>query len=123
MSQLIERIGGTEPPQLPGYRLRVIDGNCLAGTDHRLKVLHSVGAVALPGKSLVVLDPQLRLAVNVFPGEDGHAQERSLFDEVLKTVQAGELWIGDRARYVYSQIFVGSLPARSGFCPSTSSRD
>ena len=33
---------------------------------------------------------------DVFPCEDGHAQERSLFGGVLKTVQAGDLWIADR---------------------------
>ena len=33
---------------------------------------------------------------DVFPCEDGHAQERSLFASVLATVQAGDLWIADR---------------------------
>ncbi len=28
--------------------------------------------------------------------EDGHAQERSLFTDVLKTVEANDLWIADR---------------------------
>ena len=32
----------------------------------------------------------------MFPCEDGHAQERSLCGGVLKTVQAGDLWIADR---------------------------
>lgn len=44
----------------------------------------------------VVMDPQRRLLVDVFPCEDGHAQERSLLKAVLPTVQAGELWIADR---------------------------
>jgi hypothetical protein len=96
MASLIEFVGGKSPQLLPGYKVRVLDGNCLEKTDHRLKVLRTIGAGALPGKSLVVLDPELRLAINVFPCEDGHAQERSLFDQVLKTVKAGELWIGDR---------------------------
>ena len=96
MASVIEFVGGKSPQLLPGYKVRVLDGNCLEKTDHRLEVLRTIGAGALPGKSLVVLDPELRLAINVFPCEDGHAQERSLFDEVLKTVKAGELWIGDR---------------------------
>jgi hypothetical protein len=33
---------------------------------------------------------------DVFPCEDGHAQERSLFGAVLETVQADDLWIQDR---------------------------
>lgn len=50
----------------------------------------------LPGQSLVVLDPSVMLAVDVFPCEDGHAQERSLFDEVLPTVEQDDVWIADR---------------------------
>ena len=81
---------------LPGYRVRILDGNCLAATDHRIEVLRNIGAKALPGKSLVVLDPQLLLASDIFPCEDGHAQERSLFDQVLERVKARELWMADR---------------------------
>jgi len=58
--------------------------------------LRRVDAGALPGKSLVVYAPDQGLVRDVFPCEDGHAQERSLFDGVLKTVQAGDLWIADR---------------------------
>jgi hypothetical protein len=43
-----------------------------------------------------VLEPALGLATDIFPCEDGHAQERSLVPEVLETVEAGDLWIGDR---------------------------
>ena len=96
MASLIEFVGGESPQLLPGYKIRVLDGNCLEKTDHRLEVLRTTSAGALPGKSLVVLDPELRLAINVFATENGHAQERSLFDQVLTTVKPGELWIADR---------------------------
>jgi hypothetical protein len=43
----------------------------------------------------VVLDPELRMAIDVFPCEDGHAQEPSLCESVLQTVKADELWIAD----------------------------
>ena len=43
-----------------------------------------------------MLDPQQKLATDVFPCEDGHAQERSLLDMVLETVKARDLWIADR---------------------------
>jgi IS4 transposase len=84
------------PPLLPGYRVKILDGNALAGSEHRIKELRSLAAGALPGKSLGVLDPQSGLVIDVFPCEDGHAQERSLLAEVLGTVQAGDLWIEDR---------------------------
>jgi hypothetical protein len=44
----------------------------------------------------VVLDPQAMLVTDVFPCEDGHAQERSLLDQVLETIRSGEVWIADR---------------------------
>ncbi len=93
---LIEELGTSRPPVFPGYRLKILDGNCLAATDHRLAVLQEVAAGALPGKSLVVYDPRLGIPTDVFPCEDGHAQERALLGAVLKTVQAGEAWMADR---------------------------
>jgi hypothetical protein len=93
---IIEELGGQVPALLPGFRVKILDGNALAGTDHRLKVLRHTTAAALPGKSLVVLDPALGLAIDVIPCEDGHAQERSLVGELLQTVQPGDLWIEDR---------------------------
>jgi hypothetical protein len=80
----------------PGYEIRIIDGNCLAGTDHRLDAIRLFAAKALPGKMLVVLDPISKLVVDIFPLEDGHAQERSRFDEVLAVVKPNQIWIGDR---------------------------
>jgi hypothetical protein len=96
LGELIQQMGGQHVPLLPGYQVRILDGNALAATEHRLKVLRSVGAAPLPGKSLVVLDPELGLAVDIFPCEDGHAQERRLFGHVLATVASGQLWIADR---------------------------
>jgi hypothetical protein len=36
------------------------------------------------------------LVTDVFPCEDGHAQERSLLDQVLEAIRPGEVWIADR---------------------------
>lgn len=81
---------------LPGYEVRIIDGNHIGATEHRLKVLQTEAAGALPGLALVVLDPQRGLAVDVYPCEDGHAQERALLPQVLERVKEKELWIADR---------------------------
>jgi hypothetical protein len=93
---VVKELGGQAPALLPGYRVKILDGNALAGTDHRLKQLRRTTAAALPGKSLVVLDPGLGLAIDVIPCEDGHAQERSLFGQVLETVEPLDLWVEDR---------------------------
>ena len=96
LGQIQEALGVQRESWLPGYEIRLLDGNCLEASEKRLRVHRGVGSAALPGKSLVVMDPQRRLLVDVFPCEDGHAQERSLLHAVLVTIQAGELWIADR---------------------------
>lgn len=87
---------GKLPPLLKGYRTKILDGNHLSASEHRIKELRRTWAAPLPGKILVVLDQELMLASHVFLCEDGHAQERSLLDEVLLRVQRGDLWIADR---------------------------
>jgi hypothetical protein len=96
LAPIVEQVGGAREPWLAGYQVKIIDGNCLEATEHRLKPLRELGAGALPGKSLVVFDPVLGLVTEVFPCEDGHAQERALLGEVLPTIKAGELWLHDR---------------------------
>src|SRR3954470_23098844 len=96
LGPVITAMGGKRAAWLPGYSVKILDGNHLAGTEHRLKELRTVGAGALPGKALVVLDPQAMLVTDVFPCEDGHARERSLLDQVLETIRSGEVWIADR---------------------------
>ena len=92
----IAQLDGQRAPWLPGYRVNIIDGNCLEASARRLKALREVQGGALPGTSLVVSEPAHGLGTDVFPCEDGHAQERSLFGAVLETVHAGDLWIQDR---------------------------
>jgi len=79
LAPIISLMRGEIPPLLKGYRTRILDGNHLAGTEHRIKGLRRLRAAALPGQSLVILDPELMLMVDVVPCEDGYAQERSLF--------------------------------------------
>jgi len=96
VTPVIEGLKGTRRSPLPGYPVRLLDGNCIEASEHRIEELRLVAAGALPGKSLVVYDPVLGIPVDVFPCEDGHAQERSLLNQVLPTVKKGELWVADR---------------------------
>ncbi len=93
---VIEKLGGAIPSPLPGLRLKLLDGNCIEKSHHRLKELRTIAAGPLPGKSLVVYDPVLRLPIDVFLCEDGHAQERSLLISVLATIETDDAWIADR---------------------------
>lgn len=110
---LIEGLGGTIESLLPGFRVKLLDGNCIEASEHRIKELRTLAAGALPGKSLVVYDPALRLPIDVFPCEDGHAQERSLLGDVLPTVEMNDLWICDRNFCVRSFLF--GIALRNGF--------
>jgi IS4 transposase len=96
LAPVIDAMKGARPDWLPGYRARILDGNHLPGSEHRLKELRTIRAGALPGHALVVLDPRLMLATELVLCEDGHAQERSLLDQVLEIVAAKDLWIADR---------------------------
>ena len=93
---VIDELQARRAPWLPGYRICILDGNHLSATEHRLQPLRDTWAAPLPGKILVVMDPELDLARQVFLTPDGHAQERSLLDEVVPTVGAQDLWIADR---------------------------
>jgi hypothetical protein len=73
LGAIIDEVGGRNDPWLEGYR-----------------------AGALPGHSLVVLDPERMLITDVVPCEDGHAQERSMTAAILEMVRPGDLWIKDR---------------------------
>jgi len=96
LAAVVDQMGGRVPELLPGYRVRIIDGNHLAATERRLKVLHRSKAGPLPGHALVILDPSLMLVTEMIPCEDGHAQERSLSPEILDLVARNDVWIADR---------------------------
>ncbi len=96
MIEIQDALDIVRPSLLPGFDVRILDGNCLAASEKRLAVHRQLGSAALPGKSLVVMDPARKMLVDVFPCEDGHAQERSLLDQVIPTVIAGQLWLADR---------------------------
>ena len=84
------------PPSLPGWRLRVLDGNHLAASEKRLAPLRGWRGAALPGHTLVVYDPDTTLVTDLVACEDAHAQERSAVAPLLACARAGELWIADR---------------------------
>jgi Transposase DDE domain len=84
------------PPLLPGYRVRVLDGNHLAGTEHRVEALRRYRAAALPGHALVFYDPQWDMVTDVLPCEDAYAQERTLLPEVVPMVATQDCIVADR---------------------------
>lgn len=111
---LIRQLDATLPELVPGYHAKILDGNHLAATEHRIEATRSTHAAPLPGQSLVVLDPAMMLVIDVVPCEDAHAQERSLVDQVLPGVGPGDLWIADR-NFCTTRFLFGVRARRGSF--------
>ncbi len=99
---------------LPGWRLRVLDGNHLPASEKRLLPLRGFRGAALPGQSLVVYDPDLGLVTDLVACEDAHASERAAVAPLLEGAQPGELWIADR-HYCTRTVLGGLDDAGAGF--------
>ena len=113
LEPIIRQMKGTKPPLLKGYRTKILDGNHLAGTEHRPKILRDVAAGCLPGQTLVVLEPETGLASEVICCEDGHTQERKLLSLIWTMVNERDLWIADRN--FCTTMFLFGLAARKAF--------
>jgi hypothetical protein len=96
IAPVIRALRSSLPPLLPGYRVKFLDGNHLAATEHRLEELRPTWAAPLPGIALAVLDQEQMTVTDVLLTEDGHAQERALLDQVYPLVGAGDVWVADR---------------------------
>lgn len=93
---VVEPLRAGRTPLLPGFRMRVVDGNHLPASDKRLAPLRDFRGAALPGHALVVFDPELGLAVDLIPCEDAYASERVLMPAAMEAARAGDLWLADR---------------------------
>lgn len=113
LEPILRQSGWANPDLLPGYRVKVLDGNHLAHTQRRIKLLRNVIAGPLPGHSLVVLDPALGLVLDVVCCEDAHAQERTLLGPILDTVAKRDVWVADRNFCTTGLLF--GIAKRKGF--------
>ena len=93
---ILRKLPRADEPILPGYRTRILDGNVLTGTDHRLGALRQWLNACLPGKSLVILEPDLGLISDLVLCEDAYTQERALLEYILDRVQPRDLLVFDR---------------------------
>ena len=112
-AEIITELKGEKAPLIAGYRTKMLDGNCIEASEHRLEVLRETTAGPLPGKSLVVYDPVTELAIDVFPCEDGHSQERSLLNQIVPSVEERDVWVMDRNFCVRSFLF--GIKDKNGF--------
>ena len=92
----VKAMGAQTSPLLSRYRVRVLDGNHLAGTEHRIFELRRFRAAVLPGQALVFYDPRFDLMTDVIPCEDAYAQERSLLAQALNCISTRDCILADR---------------------------
>jgi hypothetical protein len=71
---IILKLLGKQRSLLPGKQIKLLDGNRIEKSQHRIKELRSMVAGPLPGKSLFVYDPLLHLPIDLFPSENAHAK-------------------------------------------------
>jgi hypothetical protein len=96
---VIDRLGLTGCEPLAGVASYILDGNMLAGTDHRLQPLRKTRAAALPGKSLVLYECASGLVTRTVLWEDAYSQERALLPDL--EIPGGAHLIADRNFCVY----------------------
>jgi IS4 transposase len=96
LSPVLDSLQRDRPAWVPGYEVRIVDGNHLPASEKRLEAIRGFRGAALPGQSLVVLDPDRDLVVDLLPWEDAHTQERAFVPPLLEQAQPGQLWILDR---------------------------
>jgi IS4 transposase len=96
LAAIIDAMDAALPGPLPGFEVRIVDGNHLQGTQHRLKELRRLGDAALPGHTLAVLNPHRELIEEVVVCTDGHANQKPLFRFLLDKVLPRQCWIADR---------------------------
>jgi IS4 transposase len=112
VAPVLRTLRASLPPLLPGYRVKFLDGNHLAATEHRLLELRGTWAAPLPGLALVVLDQEYRTVTDVVLSEDGHAQERALLQQIYPLVHKDEVWVADRNFCTLG--LLGAILARQG---------
>ena len=103
-----------QPELIRGFSCRIIDGNVLAGTNHRIMELRETRAAALPGRSTCFYNCQTRLIDDIVLDKNGHAQDRSQIDSILIRVRKGEAIIGD-AGYCTQKMMAGIQSRRAYF--------
>ena len=96
LAPVVDRLHPAHTPLIRGYRTRLIDGNHLQATEHRLEPLRRISSGPLPGVAVVVYDRERELIESVEFSEDAYTQERELVLPALERAEAGDLWIADR---------------------------
>ena len=94
MADLVAALPEAPADLVAGLRLRTLDGNFLAGTEHRLAAARQRRRRAARHE-LVVRDDRTGLLTDLVPREDAYTNERAP-SRGSWLVRPGDLWLADR---------------------------
>jgi hypothetical protein len=108
---LLDSAGVKAPFGWEGYRVTILDGTDLGGTEHRLEVLRRTEAAGLPGRFVVAYDLATGVVDDAVAGEDAYTSERELVRSILAAAEPGQC---KRSRPEMDDVSVQDSPARPG---------
>lgn len=95
--ELIDAMPNAQFPSVFGdIPVIIIDGNHIASTEHRLKVLRGTTAGALPATTVVMLNPQQQLVLEIIADVDAYESEIVNPERLWNAVPAKHCVIADR---------------------------
>jgi hypothetical protein len=114
MSDLLRAAGVKEPFGWEGYRVIVLDGTDLAGTEHRLKVLRRIKAAGLPGRFVAAYELATGVVIDAVASEDAYTSERELVRAILAAAVLNNLFVADR-HFCTTEILFSIIERRAFF--------
>jgi Transposase DDE domain len=114
MQALLNDAGVKERFGWEGYRITILDGTDLAGTEHRLKPLRTIKAAGLPGRYVAAYDLATELVIDAAASEDAYTSERELVRGLLMVAVAGQLFVADR-HFCTTEILFAIMDRRASF--------
>lgn len=114
MQELLNAAGVRQPFGWEGYRVTMLDGTDLGGTEHRLKPLRRLKAAGLPGRFVAAYDLATGLVVDVAASEDAYTSERELVRSILAVAEPDQLFVADR-HYCTTEILFAIMDRRAFF--------
>jgi Transposase DDE domain len=114
MSDLLRASGVEEPSGWEGYRVIILDGTDLGGTEHRLKVLRRIKAAGLPGRLVAAYELATGVVIDATAGEDAYTSERELVRAILAAAVLNNLFVADR-HFCTTEILFSIIDRRASF--------
>ena len=96
MRSLLNAAGVQDVFGWEGYRITILDGTDLGGTEHRLKVLRRIKAAGLPGRFVVAYDSATGVVDDAVASADAYTSERELVRSILAAAEPRQLFVADR---------------------------